>query len=84
MTPACRAAMLAPGVYLDSKAYPSLGLAAVYVRVHGIATCGGPHLDVTFDCTRRKARRTVRVAVDGSWRCVSTLLPFNCYGETFQ
>lgn len=73
----------APGVYLLEPAVGRI-LPAIYARVHGVAACGGPYLDVTFNITGKPVRRVVRVAVNGSWRCGSTFLPLNALGETFQ
>jgi hypothetical protein len=77
-----------PGVYeVDRTSWCQ----ATYVRVIGRAACGGPFFDAEFDVCRngytkrgaKPKRMTIRMAVDGSWRDASTLLPVNMNGQTF-
>ena len=43
---------------------------------------GAPLITATFHSHGRKpVRRSIRVAIDGSWRDAATLLPVNAHGE---
>ena len=52
------------------------GNGGFWIEVKGPAPCGGWYLSV-WQGTRQRAKNSiVRIAVDGSWRCPRTLLPW--------
>lgn len=70
------------------KRLRKLATGAVYeygrakVHVTAASPCGGYF--ATWYVKGRSFPRTIRLAVDCSWRCPRSLLPYNDLGEVFQ